>query len=111
MIPMNGMIAMASPYCAFQSAMNQSTLKNFSSALTTPINAPPAMNPEAISVPLFRRASFRALSFERVLTYQEIAPPTSNGRLRSIGMNIPSANANAGILKKVSTMASTAPIP
>ena len=45
---MNGMMAMASPYWAFQPVRNQSTLKNLSRALTTPISAPPAMKPEAI---------------------------------------------------------------
>ena len=85
--------------------------KNFSRALTTPMRAPPAMNPEAMRVPLLSLASLRALSFERVLTNHEMAPPTSSGRFRSIGMNIPSANARAGTFNNVSATASTAPMP
>ncbi len=46
---------------------NQSTSANFSRALTTPISAPPAMKPDAISVPRSKRALLRsASSFERV---------------------------------------------
>ena len=44
-------------------------------------------------------------------TYQLTAPPTSRGRLRSSGMNMPRQNARAGIFRKLSTRAMTAPIP
>ena len=48
-------------------------------ALTTPIKAPPAMNPEASKVPLFSRALFKSSSLLRVDTYQLISPPTTKG--------------------------------
>ena len=88
-----------------------STLANLSIALTTPINAPPAIKPDAMSVPLLLRALLSTSSLLRVLTYHEIAPPINKGILRSIGMNIPSANGSAGILAKVSINAITAPMP
>ena len=91
--------------------MNMSTSANLRIALTTPMSAPPAMNPDAISVPFSMRASFVALSWLRVLTNHEMAPPTSIGMLRSRGMNMPSAKGSAGILKNVSTRAMRAPIP
>ena len=78
-------------------------------ALTTPISAPPAMNPEAISVPRSMRALFSAASFERFETNQAIRPPTTSGALSSIGMNIPSAKARAGTPMAVSTRARAAP--
>ena len=72
------------------SAMLASMPPNLSSALTTPIRAPPAIKPLAMSVPFSPRSLF---------TYQLIAPPTNSGTFNSNGMNIPSAKANAGILK------------
>ena len=95
---------------AAQSAINHSTPTNFSTAETTPISAPPAMNPEAISVPRSKRALFSASSFERDDTNHAIRPPTTSGAFRYIGMNIPSENANAGTPIAVSTNASAAPI-
>ena len=89
----------------------KSTLANFKIALTTPIKAPPAMKPEAIKVPLLLRALLRASSLLRVLTYHEIAPPINKGILRSIGINMPRANGNAGILATVNINAITAPMP
>ena len=80
-------------------------------ALTTPIRAPPAMKPEAMRVPFSWRALLTAASLERVLTYQEIAPPTSSGRLRSMGMNMPRANGRAGTLNAVRISAIAAPMP
>ena len=80
-------------------------------ALITPIKAPPAMNPEARRVPFSLRSEFIASSLERVVTYQLIAPPTKSGIFNSNGINIPNANASAGIPQSVSTMARTAPIP
>ena len=68
-------------------------------ALITPINAPPAMKPEANSVPFSPRAALTALSLLRVVTYQLIAPPTTSGMFSSSGMNMPNAKANAGTLK------------
>ena len=52
-----------------------------------------------------------AASLERVLTYQEMAPPTSSGRFRSMGMNMPRANGKAGTLKSVRRRAIAAPMP
>ena len=80
-------------------------------ALTTPIRAPPAMNPDASNVPFSPRALLTASSLLREVTYQLMAPPTSNGRFSSNGMNIPSAKARAGTLQNVSTNASAAPMP
>jgi uncharacterized membrane protein YphA (DoxX/SURF4 family) len=80
-------------------------------ALTTPISAPPAINPEAMSVPFSVRASLSSLSLLRLPTYHAIAPPTSIGVFKSIGMNMPSANGRAGTLKNVRRRAMTAPIP
>ena len=88
-----------------------STSANLRMALTTPMSAPPAMNPEAMSVPFSTRASLRALSLLRLPTNHETAPPMSIGMLRSSGMNIPSANGSAGTLKNVRMRAITAPIP
>ena len=69
------------------------------------------MKPEAMRVPFSCRAAFTAASWERVLTNQEMAPPTSRGRLRSMGMNMPSAKGRAGTLQKFSTRAMAAPMP
>ena len=88
-----------------------STSANLRIALTTPMRAPPAMNPEAINVPFSVRAALSSLSLLRLPTYHETAPPMSIGMFRSIGMNIPRANGSAGILKNVSTRAITAPMP
>ena len=88
-----------------------STFANLRMALTTPMRAPPAMKPEAMSVPFSVLSSFNALSLLRLPTNHEIAPPTSIGMLRSIGMNIPRAKGRAGTLKNVRTRAMTAPIP
>ena len=74
------------------------------------MSAPPAMNPDAKSVPLSPRALLIASLFERVVTYQLIAPPTSSGIFSSKGMNIPRAKARAGTLQRSSTNAITAPI-
>ena len=79
-------------------------------ALTTPIKAPPAMKPDASRVPFSRRTLFRAWSLLRFPTYQLLAPPISNGVFNSSGMNMPNANAIAGILQKFRMMASTAPM-
>lgn len=78
-------------------------------AANTPKSAPPAMSPDAMSVPRSRRASFTALSAERVLTNHAIAPPTSRGALSCMGMNIPRQNASAGTPSQLSSTASTAP--
>ena len=82
-----------------------------SSALTTPISAPPAMNPLAMSVPRSPRSWFSFLSLERVVTNQFTAPPTSSGRFSSRGMNIPRAKGSAGIFAAVRAMAMRAPMP
>ena len=79
-------------------------------ALTTPMSAPPAMKPEAMSVPFSPRSLLMFSSFVRVVTYQLIAPPTTSGMFSSIGMNMPSAKARAGTPQSVSTMARTAPM-
>ncbi len=79
-------------------------------ALTTPIKAPPAIKPEASNVPFSKRAEFKLWSLLRLPTYQLIAPPIKSGVFRSKGINIPKANANAGILQKFNTTARTAPI-
>ena len=84
---------------------------NFIPALTTPMSAPPAMNPEAKNVPLSKRALFRAVSFERLPTYQLISPQMTKGVFSSNGMNIPKANAKAGTFSHVSRTARIAPIP
>ena len=88
---------------------NQSTSANFRRALTTPISAPPAMKPDAISVPRSKRALLRASSFERFETNHATRPPTTSGAFSSIGMNMPSAKASAGTPIEVSTSASAAP--
>ena len=77
---------------------------------TTPIKAPPALKPLAISVPVSPRSLFTELSVERVVTSQFIAPPTSNGALSSIGINIPKAKAKAGMRKKFNIRAMMAPV-
>ena len=112
-----GMIAIISAGAApeapavFQPFMNQSTPANLRMAETTPMRAPPAMKPLAMSVPFSWRLRLSSASLLLVLTNQEIAPPTSSGRLRSMGMNIPRQNARAGTLKTVRSIAITAPIP
>ncbi len=80
-------------------------------ALTTPINAPPAMKPEARRVPLSFLALLISSSFERVLTNQLTRPPTSNGAFNSKGMNIPRENARAGTPSQLRRTARTAPTP
>ena len=95
----------------FQSYMNQSAPANLSTAETTPIRAPPAMKPDAISVPFFTLASFTSLSLLLLPTHQEMAPPSRSGKFKSIGMNIPRQNANVGTLQKFSSSAMAAPIP
>ena len=81
------------------SAMLASMPPNFSRALTTPIKAPPAMKPLAMSVPFSPRSAFTLASLLREVTYQLMAPPTSSGTFSSNGINIPRAKARAGILK------------
>ena len=73
-------------------------------ALTTPISAPPAMKPDASNVPFSPRSVLRVASLLRLVTYQLMAPPTTRGMFSCNGMNIPSANANAGILNAFSTI-------
>jgi len=84
---------------------------NFISALTTPMRAPPAMKPLAMSVPFSPRALLTEASFERVVTNQLMAPPTTSGTLSSKGMNMPKATASAGMCSRSRTMAMTAPMP
>ena len=69
------------------------------------------MKPEAMRVPFSLRAAFTFPSWERLPTYQAMAPPTTSGRFRSMGMNMPRAKGNAGILQRVRTIASAAPMP
>ena len=57
-------------------AIDHSTPPNFNKADTTPINAPPAMNPLAIRVPFSPRSLFTFSSLDRDVTYQFMAPPT-----------------------------------
>lgn len=95
---------------AAQSAINHSTPTNFNTADTTPINAPPAIKPEAINVPRSKRALFNASSFEREDTNQATRPPITNGAFKYIGINIPNENANAGTPIAVKTNAKAAPI-
>ena len=90
---------------------NRSMSAKRSTALTTPIKAPPAMKPDAMSVPFSLLASLISLSLLRVFTNQAMAPPTRRGRFKSIGMNIPNANGRAGNLQSVRMMAIAAPIP
>ena len=84
---------------------------NFSNALTTPISAPPAIKPLAMSVPRSPRCLFTSASLLREVTHQLIAPPTTSGTFSSKGMNIPNAKANAGTLHSVRIMANSAPMP
>ena len=67
------------------------------------------MKPDAISVPRSKRALLRASSFERFETNHATSPPTTSGAFSSMGMNMPSANARAGMPIDVSTSASAAP--
>ena len=68
-----------------------------SSALTTPIMAPPAINPEAMSVPLSLRALLVALSFDLELMSQAMKPPTKSGMFKAKGINMPKEKARAGM--------------
>ena len=95
----------------FQCGMVRSSPPNLMTALTTPIKAPPAMKPEATSVPFSLRAVLTALSLERVDTYQATNPPISRGTSSDIGINIPRAKAKAGTRHSVKTTAITAPMP
>ena len=79
-------------------------------ALTTPINAPPAMKPEAMSVPRLLFALACSASLWR-LTAHATKPPTTSGALSSIGINIPRAKGSAGSLIKVRIRAIRAPKP
>ena len=86
-----------------------------SSALTTPMRAPPAMNPLAMRVPFSPRSLASSLlsplsSLLSLVTYQLTAPPTSRGILSSKGMNIPSAKGSAGTFMRVRITAIAAPI-
>ena len=74
-----------------------------------PVGAPPAMKPEAMSVPRSNRALLSASSCVRVETYQAIRPPVTSGAFSSMGMNMPSAKASAGTPIVVSISASMAP--
>ena len=96
---------------ASHSALTRFMPPNRNRALTTPMSAPPAMNPLAMRVPFSPRSLFVSASLERVVTYQFMAPPTSSGMLSSIGMNMPKAKASAGTLQIVSTIAMIAPMP
>ena len=78
-------------------------------APNTPNNAPPAMKPEAIRVPLWNRALFSVSSFERVLTKWATNPPTSKGVFNSWGRYIPRAKARGEILSAFNNNAITAP--
>ena len=64
----------------------QSAPAYFNTALITPIRAPPAINPEAISVPRSRRILFTFSSLLRVDTYQLTSPPINKGVFRSNGI-------------------------
>ena len=87
----------------------QSAPAYFNTALITPIRAPPAINPEAISVPRSRRILFTFSSLLRVDTYQLTSPPINKGVFRSNGINIPRAKARAGTPIMVRINASAAP--
>ena len=97
------------PAVAYQSVWKKSRPPNFIAAETTPINAPPAMKPDASNVPRSRRALLRAASVERVETYQLIKPPTMSGVFKYKGMNIPNAKGNTGTPSKLSNKAKIAP--
>ena len=97
-------------HCSIQSRLTRFTSKKRNNAETTPISAPPAMNPLAMSVPFSLRSRFTSAFLERVLTYQLTMPPTRSGIFSSSGMNIPRAKAMAGMPQNVSITAITAPI-
>ena len=80
-------------------------------ALTTPINAPPAMKPEASSVAFSFLRWFRLMSVDRELTYQFTKPPTISGKFSCKGMNIPKAKARAETPQQVSMIEMIAPMP
>ena len=90
-------------------ALYQSAPAYFNIALITPIRAPPAINPEAIRVPLSRLALFTASSLLRVDTNQLTNPPTNQGVFNSNGINIPKAKAKAGTPIMVRIKAKAAP--
>ena len=64
-----------------------------------------------MSVPFSPRSLLTFASLLREVTYQLTAPPTTNGTFNSKGINIPKANAKAGIFNHVRMMASKAPMP
>ena len=107
MIAMNGMIAIASPYCIFHPVRNQSTLANLRIALTTPIRAPPAMKPDAMRVPFSTLLLFTSSSLLRLLTNHCTAPPIIKGIFNCKGMNIPNAKASTGTPNRFSINANT----
>ena len=96
---------------ASHSALAKLMPPNCMAALTTPIKAPPAMKPEARSVPRSPRRLFNSAEVEREVTYQLTAPPTMSGRLSCKGMNMPRAKARAEMPQALSRSEMRAPMP
>ncbi len=72
--------------------------------------APPAVNPEEMSVPRLLRRSASSLSFVDFLTRWETKPPTRSGVVTGRGRYMPRANASGGTLASSATRATEAPI-
>jgi hypothetical protein len=84
---------------------------NLSTAAKTPTRAPPAMKPEAMSVPWSWRALATAPSFEERRSSQATAAPTTSGELSSMGRYMPSAKASPETPHSSRATAKTAPMP
>ncbi|MGC4000174.1 MAG: N-6 DNA methylase [Anaeromyxobacter sp.] len=85
--------------------------RNRSSAVMTPMSAPPAMKPDAISVPRSWRAAATFSSFDDRLSSQAVAAPRISGELRSMGRYMPSARARPETPHISAATAKTAPRP
>ena len=73
------------------------------------MRAPPAMNPDEMSVPRLLRRSASSLSLVDVLTRWEMKPPTRSGVVSGSGRYMPRAKASGGTLASSATRATEAP--
>src|SRR5271169_5841738 len=90
-------------------ALYQSKPPNLRNAAMTPNSDPPAINPDAISVPRENRALSSFSFLERVVTHQETMPPMTSGVFSSCGIYMPSANASGEMLTITRINEMTAP--
>src|SRR5208283_1855155 len=99
-----------SPVCeSARDALYQSKPPNLRNAAMTPNSEPPAMNPDAMSVPRENRALFNFSLFEREVTHHETIPPMTSGVFSSCGIYIPSAKASGEIFTITKINEITAP--